>query len=82
MGMNRSIWVFNLLCRDGQMVHPWCEAAHKPFHKAQVGIFCSRRTGSFRDGECRGALRTLVSRHPVEKPWVGLVFDVDLDIYE
>lgn len=72
MRVNGSVRVFDLLRLDGEVAHPGCHFLEDAVDEA--GVF-SHRAGC-------GKLGLLIKSHPVEEPWVRIVFDADLDVHQ
>ena len=75
--------MLDLFRLDRQVMHTRCESTNQGFHDAMA----RRSRGHVMLVLCKvrgmlGELRTLMHRHPIEKPRIGFVLDVDLHVDE
>ena len=78
MGLDRAIRENDFLGIDGEVPGPWGQAAE--YSLCQSDSFCGLLSSKARGFGIE--LPSLMNHHPVEKPLIGIVFDVDLDVDE
>ena len=79
VGLDRAIGMLYLFCFDRKMVHARGKAAQKRLKEASRSAF-GRQAVTLLAGMRDCVVGTLVHCHPIQKPRIRLILDVDFNI--